>query len=81
MNASVGAIGALEAQEQNATATLRAELEKVFDKTDPQATEASKLVRWWTNYTPTSDDFSMLRLTFLTLLPQVGGLVLMVARL
>jgi hypothetical protein len=28
----------------------------------------------------TADDFSMFRLALLTLLPQIGGLVLMVAR-
>jgi len=47
---------------------------------DPQATEASKLIKWLTNYKPTADDFSMFRLALLRLLPQIGGLVLMVAR-
>jgi membrane protein implicated in regulation of membrane protease activity len=49
---------------------------------DPQADGATKLIRWLSagHVAPTADDFSMLRLALLTLLPQVGGLVLMVAR-
>lgn len=49
---------------------------------DPQTTQAAKLIAWISRgwLVPTADDFMMLRLTFLTLLPQIGGLVLMVAR-
>jgi hypothetical protein len=49
---------------------------------DPQSDGASKLVRWITfdRVVPTGDDFAMFRLALMTLLPQLGGLVLMVAR-
>jgi hypothetical protein len=49
---------------------------------DPQSDGASKLIRWITmdRVVPTADDFAMFRLGLLTLLPQLGGLVLMVAR-
>jgi hypothetical protein len=42
----------------------------------------SKLVAWISAGTlrPTGDDFAMVRLLLLALLPQVGGLLLMVAR-
>jgi hypothetical protein len=41
-----------------------------------------KLIRWVTrgSVRPPADDFEMLRLFLMTLLPQLGGLVLMVAR-
>jgi hypothetical protein len=40
------------------------------------------IIRWLSagHVVPTADDFGMLRLALLTLLPQIGGLVLMVAR-
>jgi hypothetical protein len=49
---------------------------------DPQSDGASKLVRWLSvdRVVPSADDFAMFRLALLTLLPQVGGLLLMVAR-
>jgi hypothetical protein len=49
---------------------------------DPQSDSASKLVRWLTfgGVDPSADDFTMFRLALLTLLPQLGGLLLMVAR-
>lgn len=49
---------------------------------DPQIEAATKVAAWvsfgWLK--PSSDDFAMLRLVLLALLPQVGGLLLMVAR-
>ena len=49
---------------------------------DPQTEAASKLAAWVSFGTlrPTGDDFSMLRLLLLALLPQIGGLLLMVSR-
>jgi hypothetical protein len=47
---------------------------------DPQVANAVRLVAWMTPLRPTENDLAMVRLALLTLLPQLGGLVLMVAR-
>jgi hypothetical protein len=49
---------------------------------DPQTEAASKIVAWLSagNANPTASDFAMLRLLLLSLLPQVGGLLLMIGR-
>jgi hypothetical protein len=49
---------------------------------DPQTVAAVKLVSWFTAgaVRPTGDDFAMLRLMLLSLLPQIGGILMMVAR-
>jgi hypothetical protein len=49
---------------------------------DPQTQAAVKLVAWATMgaVRPSGDDFGMLRLMLLALLPQLGGLLLMIAR-
>ena len=49
---------------------------------DPQNDAAIKLVAWVTHdgLRPTGDDFAMLRLVLLALLPQIGGILLMVSR-
>jgi hypothetical protein len=49
---------------------------------DPQTDAAIKLVAWVTLgvLRPTGDDFAMLRLVLLALLPQIGGILLMVSR-
>lgn len=49
---------------------------------DPQTESASRIVAWLTAglAKPTSDDFAMLRLILLALLPQLGGVLLMVGR-
>jgi hypothetical protein len=49
---------------------------------DPQSDAAIKLVIWASGglLRPTQDDFAMLRLVLLALLPQIGGILLMVAR-
>lgn len=49
---------------------------------DPQTDAAMKLVAWTTFgiLRPAPDDFAMLRLVLLALLPQVGGLLMLVAR-
>jgi hypothetical protein len=49
---------------------------------DPQTDAAIKLVAWATHgvLRPSGDDFAMLRLVLLALLPQIGGILLMVSR-
>lgn len=49
---------------------------------DPQVTAAIGVVAWVSRGTvaPTENDFAMLRLILLALLPQIGGIVLMVGR-
>jgi hypothetical protein len=48
----------------------------------PQMDAASRIVAWATHgaLQPTGNDFAMLRLVLLALLPQVGGILLMVGR-
>jgi hypothetical protein len=71
----------LEKDEQTAIESLKVERDKVSSTSDPQITSAAKLVAWVSldRFHPSADDFAMLRLLLLTLLPQLGGLVLMVA--
>jgi hypothetical protein len=49
---------------------------------DPQSDAAIKLVTWASHgmLRPTPEDFAMLRLILLALLPQIGGILLMVGR-
>jgi hypothetical protein len=49
---------------------------------DPQNDAAIKLVAWVTRgvIRPSGDDFAMLRLVLLAMLPQIGGILLMVSR-
>jgi len=49
---------------------------------DPQTAAAIKLIAWISGglLRPTADDFAMLRLTLLALLPQIGGILLMIGR-
>src|SRR6201999_1824881 len=49
---------------------------------DPQADAAIKIVAWLSAGTvkPAADDFAMLRLVLLALLPQIGGILLMIGR-
>jgi len=49
---------------------------------DPQVESASRLVRWISggHIAPSGEDVGMFRLVLMTLLPQLGGLLLMVAR-
>lgn len=49
---------------------------------DPQTDAAIKIVAWATHgmLRPSGDDFAMLRLVLLALLPQIGGILLMVSR-
>jgi len=50
---------------------------------DPQKDAAIRIIAWISRGTlrPTQDDFAMLRLILIALLPQVGGILLMVGRL
>jgi len=50
---------------------------------DPQTDAAIKLVAWVTlgELRPSGEDFAMLRLVLLALLPQIGGILLMISRL
>lgn len=71
----------LERDEQTALEGLRQARDAVSATADPQTASAAKLVAWVTvgRFHPSADDFGMLRLLLLTLLPQLGGLVLMVS--
>jgi hypothetical protein len=55
---------------------------KVVAQAKPESTDFAKLVAWVSRgaVQPGADDFSMLWLLFRTFLPQVGGLVLMLAQ-
>ena len=49
---------------------------------DPQTDAAIKLVDWISRgmVRPVPDDFAMVRLTLLALLPQIGGMLLLISR-
>ncbi len=56
---------------------------KIVEQTgDPQTESSKRIVAWisagWLK--PTSDDFAMLRLVLLAILPQIGGILLMIGR-
>jgi hypothetical protein len=72
----------LEKEEQEVSKALTEARREVSATSDPQITSAAKLIAWVTldRFHPSADDFAMLRLLLLTLLPQLGGLVLMVAK-
>jgi hypothetical protein len=69
-----------EADERAALAKLEAARADVV--VDPQVAGASKLIAWATAglVQPSTSDVALARLLLLTLLPQIGGLVLLVAR-
>jgi hypothetical protein len=71
-----------EADERQALADLAAAQKAVEAGADPQVVKAAQLVAWLTmgRFVPGPDDLAMARLALLTLLPQLSGLVLMVAR-
>jgi hypothetical protein len=54
----------------------------VVQTADPQTESAVRLVAWVTHgaLQPTGNDFAMLRLVLMALLPQIGGILLMVGR-
>ena len=57
-------------------------MHSVEQTADPQTDAAIRLVAWLSHGSlqPSSNDFAMLRLVLLALLPQIGGILLMVAR-
>jgi len=61
---------------------LDSAMTSVGQTADPQTNAAVKLVAWISQgmLRPSSDDFAMLRLVLLALLPQIGGILLMVSR-
>jgi len=61
---------------------LDSAMASVGQTADPQTNAAVKLVAWISQgmLRPSSDDFAMLRLVLLALLPQIGGILLMVSR-
>ncbi len=61
---------------------LDAAMGAVSQTADPQTEAAIKLVAWLSHglVKPSADDFVMLRLILLALLPQIGGILLMVGR-
>lgn len=61
---------------------LDAAMQSVREVADPQTDAAIRVVAWATRgaLKPTGDDFAMLRLVLLALLPQIGGILLMVGR-
>ena len=61
---------------------LDAAMQSVKEAADPQTDAAIRIVAWATHgaLKPTGDDFAMLRLVLLALLPQIGGILLMVGR-
>jgi hypothetical protein len=71
----------LEKDEQTALEDLTQARREGSAKSDPQVLSASKLITWLSlgRYNPTAEDFAMLRLLLLTLLPQLGGIVLMLS--
>jgi hypothetical protein len=58
-------------------------MRSVEQTADPQTEAAIRIVAWTSLGTlrPTADDFVMLRLVLLALLPQIGGILLMVGRI
>jgi hypothetical protein len=61
---------------------LDSAMTSVGQAADPQAVAASRLVAWGSGgmLRPAPEDFAMLRLVLLALLPQIGGLLLLVGR-
>jgi hypothetical protein len=61
---------------------LDAAMQAVGQAADPQTDAAIRIVAWASHgaLKPTGDDFAMLRLVLLALLPQIGGILLMVGR-
>lgn len=61
---------------------LDAAMASVGQEADPQTEAAIKLVAWGSRgeLRPAPEDFTMFRLILLALLPQVGGILMMVGR-
>jgi hypothetical protein len=57
-------------------------MQTVAQTADPQTESAARMVAWLSagSLRPSGDDFAMLRLILIALLPQLGGLLLMIGR-
>jgi hypothetical protein len=81
-----GGVGKFCREREAAVAERRqavdAAMHAVEQTADPQTDAAIRVVAWVSRGTlqPTSNDFAMLRLVLLALLPQIGGILLMVGR-
>lgn len=60
---------------------LEVALHSLEQAADPQTEAAIKIVAWLSagKLKPAADDFAMMRLVLVALLPQLGGLLLMIA--
>ncbi|MEY9524083.1 hypothetical protein ABIF70_005224 [Bradyrhizobium japonicum] len=82
----VGGVGRFCREREQAVTDRRraldAALSSVEHAADPQTDAAIKLTAWLSAGTvkPAADDFAMLRLVLLALLPQIGGILLMIGR-
>jgi hypothetical protein len=82
----VGGVGRFCREREQAVTDRRraldAALSSVEHAADPQTDAAIKIVAWLSAGTvkPAADDFAMLRLVLLALLPQIGGILLMIGR-
>ena len=81
-----GGVGKFCREREAAVAERRqavdAAMHSVEETADPQTNAAIKIVAWVSHgmLQPTANDFAMLRLVLLALLPQIGGILLMVGR-
>jgi hypothetical protein len=71
---------ARQADERQALADLGAAESAQAAVADPQVSQAVKLVAWLTPLRPADADLAMVRLGLIVLIPQLAGLVLLVAR-
>jgi hypothetical protein len=81
-----GGVGKICREREAAVAERRqlfdAAMTSVGQAADPQTDAAIKLVAWISRgmVRPVPDDFAMVRLTLLALLPQIGGMLLLISR-
>ena len=81
-----GGVGRFCRQREDAVTERRRALEvamrDVVQTADPQIEAATRMIAWLTAgwLKPTGDDFATVRLILLALLPQIGGVLLVVAR-
>jgi hypothetical protein len=81
-----GGVGKVCRQREETVAERRQALEAAMRAVeltaDPQVEAATRLVSWASRglIKPSADDFAMLRLILLALLPQIGGIILMIGR-
>jgi hypothetical protein len=71
---------ARQGDERQAIADLGGALAAQAAVADPQVSQAVKLVAWLTSLRPAEGDLAMVRLGLIVLIPQLAGLVLLVAR-